>query len=119
MMKLLVIILFSVSFDACASLKETSATINKDLPEVYDPVTKLVTTTVENNNLVYNFIVNANQGEFDWALPKVKAQVLKTICRSSRERKVLKSLKSNVVYRYENVKGQSLGEFLIRPEHCR
>lgn len=118
-MKLLFIILLIFSLEARASLKETSEKINKDLPEVYDPVTKLVTTTVENNNLIFHFIVDANQGEFDRALPKVKAQVLKTICKSSRERKVLKTMKTNVVYRYENVKGQSLGEFLVKPEHCR
>lgn len=118
-MKLLSLMMLFLTFSANASLREEASRINKDLPEIYDPVTKLVTTTVENNNLIFNFIVDASQGEFDWALPKVKSQVLKTICRSTRERKVLRELKSNVVYRYENAKGQSLGEFLVRPEHCK
>lgn len=100
------------------SLEEVSSRINRDLPEIYDPVTKLRTTTVENNNLIFNFLIDASQKQYDWAMPKVKTQVLSTICSKGRERSVLKDHKANIVYRYENVKGQSLGEFLIRPEHC-
>jgi hypothetical protein len=101
------------------SLEEVSEKLNKDLPEVYDPVTKLRKTTVENNNLIFNFLIDANQKEYNWAMPKVKTQVMSTICSKSRERLVFKNHNANIVYRYENVKGQSLGEFMIRPEHCR
>lgn len=100
------------------TLDEVSAKINRDLPEIYDPVTKLRTTTVENNNLIFNFLIDASQKQYNWAMPKVKAQVLSNICSRGREGSVLKHHKANIVYRYENVKGQSLGEFLIRPEHC-
>lgn len=101
------------------NLKEVSSEVNKSLPEIYDPVTKLISTTVENKNFKYHFIVDATDKEFKWALPKVKAQILKTICSKSTERSVLKVHKANIVYSYENVKGQSLGEFMVRPEHCR
>ncbi len=111
----LAIILFTLSLP---TLEETSNKLNKDLPEVYDPVTKLRTTTVENNNIIYNFLVDANQKEYDWAMPKVRNQVMSTICSKSRERTILKGHKANIVYRYENVKGQSLGEFMIKPEQC-
>jgi len=120
----LAIILFTFSISAFAqmprpTLEEASNTMNKDLPEVYDHVTKLRKTTVENNNLIFNFLVDANQKEYDWAMPKVRKQVMSTICSKSRERNVFKVHNANIVYRYENVKGQSLGEFMIRPEHCR
>lgn len=111
-----------LSFSALAqiplSLEETSSRINRDLPEIYDRMTKLRSTSVENNNLIYNFLVDVNQSEYNFALPKVKNQVMSTICSKSRERMVFHSHKANIVYRYENVKGQSLGEFMIRPEHC-
>ncbi len=92
--------------------------INKALPENYDRVTRLRTTTVENNHLVFHFLLDAQMPEYEWALPKVKAQVLKTICSDSREGHVLKKERANIVYRYENVKGQSLGEFMVTPAHC-
>lgn len=101
------------------SLKDVSTEVNKSLPEIYDPVTKLVSTTVENQYFKYHFIVDANDKEFTWALPKVKAQILKTICSRFPERKILKEHKANIVYSYENVKGQSLGEFVVQPGHCR
>lgn len=100
------------------SLEEVSMKLNKDLPEIYDPVTKLRKTTVENNNLIFNFLVDAGQKQFDWAMPKVKTQVLSTICNKTRERVIFRDHNANIVYRYENMKGQSLGEFMIRPEHC-
>jgi hypothetical protein len=109
---------FSAFAQIPQSLEETSSKINRDLPEVYDHITKLRSTTAENNNLVYNFLVDVNQKEYQWAMPKVKAQVLSTICSKGRERMVLHVHNANIVYRYENVKGQSLGEFMIRPEHC-
>lgn len=100
------------------SLEEVSAKLNQDLPEIYDPVTKLRKTTVENNNLIFNFLIDANQKDYDWAMPKVKTQVEKTICSKAREKAVFRDHKANIVYRYENMKGQSLGEFMVRPEHC-
>jgi len=120
----LAIILFTSSIMVFAqapqsSLEEVSNKLNTDLPEVYDPVTKLRTTTVENNNLIFNFLIDANQKEYDWAMPKVRKQVMSTICSKSRERSVFKTHNANIVYRYENVKGQSLGEFMISPDHCR
>jgi hypothetical protein len=101
------------------SLQEYAVQVNKDLPEVYDSITKLMSATVVNNNLEYRFIVNADQKEFDGALPKVKNQVLKTVCSAKRDRTVLVSYKAGLVYRYENLKGLTLGEFFIRPEHCK
>lgn len=120
-MKLVIFGLFSICAFAQGlrpTLEEYSLRLNKELPEVYDPVTKLLKTTVENNNLIYHFIVDANHAEFNWAFPKVKTQILKTVCANSREKFVFKELKANLVYRYENVKGQSMGEFMVRPEHC-
>jgi hypothetical protein len=104
---------------AQVTLEEVSSRINKSLPENYDHMTRLRTTTVENNHLVFHFLVKAEKSESQWAMPKVKEQVLKTICSDSREGSVLKRQKVNIVYRYENVKGQSLGEFMVTPEHCR
>lgn len=120
----LAIILFTTSISAFSqmvkpTLDEVSTKLNADLPEVYDHVTKLRKTTVENNNLIFNFLIDANQKEYDWAMPKVRTQVMSTICSKSRERTVFKVHNANIVYRYENVKGQSLGEFMIRPDHCR
>lgn len=114
-------ILGSNSFAQSArpSLEDISKELNKTLPEVFDPVTKLMRTTVENNNLKYNFLLDADQKEYSWALPKVRAQILSTICNKSREKTILKNYKANIVYSYENVKGQSLGEFMVKPEHCQ
>lgn len=110
--------LFILSMLLFANLEEYSVKINKDLPEKYDSITKLRKTTVENNNLIYNFLVDADQGEFDWAMPKVKSQVMSTICTKGRDKTALHQYNANIVYRYENVKGQALGEFMVRPEHC-
>lgn len=99
-------------------LKTYSEKINKSLPETYDHATKLLRTRVENNDLNFDFVVDATKDEFALAFPKVRSQVLSTICRQSRERTVLRQFKANVVYRYESVKGQALGEFMIRPDHC-
>lgn len=119
MMKLLLIFLLSTSFTYAETLEDYSREMNKTLPEVYDPVTKLMRTTVENNNFKYHFLLNANHAEYAWALPKVKAQILKKICSKSSEKKILKGFKSSIVYSYENVKGQSLGEFMVKPDHCK
>jgi hypothetical protein len=100
------------------SLKDISTEENKSLPQIYDHATKLNTTSVENNNFYYHFLVGATQMEFDLALPKVKAQILKTICSRKIERSILKEHKANIIYRYESDKGLSLGEFMVKPEHC-
>lgn len=105
-------------FASAGVLEEISGKVNKDLPEVYDHATKLMRTTVENGYFVYQFLVDANKEEFAAAVPKVRAQVMSTICRHSRERTILIQHRSSIVYRYENGKGQSLGEFMIPRDHC-
>ena len=110
---------FSLSLFAQTPLHERAELINKDLPENYDKITRLRKTTVENDELVFHFIVLATTEEFSMAFPKVKEQVLRTICRQSREGRVLRELKAPVIYRYENEKGQALGEFVVRPGHCQ
>lgn len=101
------------------SLKEVSAHMNKTLPEIFDPVTKLISTSVENNNFKYHFILNANDTEYAWAMPKVKSKILDSICKQSRERNLLLNHKANIIYSYENVQGHLLGEFMIKADHCR
>ena len=100
------------------SLTELSVNINKDLPEVWDHATTLLRTTVENNNIYYHFVLKASEEEFKWALPKVKAQVLKSICSKGREKSILKDYRANIVYRYESDKGPTLGEFMVKSDHC-
>lgn len=117
-MKLLLIFLSVSVYAQQPSLEELSNKMNKDLPEIIDPVTKLQKTTVENNNLYFNFIVDAKEKEFSWALPKVKSQILSTICSKGKEKALLVNHRANLVYKYESVKGTSLGEFMVRPEHC-
>lgn len=113
-------LIFSLSlFAQTPSLEMYSQKINADLPENYDKITRLRKTTVENDELVFHFLVLATKEEFSTAFPKVKDQVLRTICRHSREGRVLRELKAPVIYRYENEKGQSLGEFVVRPGHCQ
>ncbi|WPU66649.1 hypothetical protein [Peredibacter starrii] len=92
--------------------------MNKELPEIYDHMTKLMRTSVENNNFKYQFLINADQKEYNWALPKVRSQILSNICKNSRQKAILKNYSANIVYSYENVKGQSLGEFMVKPDHC-
>lgn len=120
-MKILLFLMALNSF-AQSSHPETQAyslKINKTLPEVYDHATKLITTTVENNNFYYHFQLKATRNEYTQAKPKVLAQVLKTICSQPRERIILQKYKANLIYRYENDKGISLGEFMIKPSHCQ
>ena len=97
---------------------EYSEKINKTLPEVYDPVTKLISSSVENNNFSYHFIVAVTRAEFKQALPKVRSQILKTVCSTPREKFIFKVYKANLIYRYENLSGESLGEFMVKPLHC-
>ncbi len=118
MMKLL-LFFFSVQLMAGpSSLEELSQKVNKDLPEVYDTVTKLMRSTVENHYFKYHFLVGATKPEFESAFPKVKAQILKTICSHRREKTILTVYKAGIIYSYENVQGQSLGQFLVKPEFC-
>jgi hypothetical protein len=100
------------------NLATYSSKLNKTLPEVYDHATKLMRTRVENNHLNFEFIVRANKEEFAFAFPKVRSQILSTICHQSREGKALRQYKVNVVYLYESEKGQALGEFMVKPDHC-
>ncbi len=100
------------------SLKEYSDKINKTLPEVYDPVTKLISSSVDNNNFSYHFILAATRTEFKNALPKVRTQILTSVCSAPREKFILKEYKANIIYRYESLRGESLGEFMVKPEHC-
>jgi hypothetical protein len=118
-MKFLLLI-FSLSLFAQApeSLEDMSRKINLSLPEKYDHMTKLLRTRVENNVMNFDFLVNATKEEFAAAFPKVKGEVLKTVCHHSREGLILKAHKKAIIYRYENLKGQSLGEFMISPQHC-
>ncbi len=113
--------LFMAQFSSAtdANLLAYSSKLNTNLPEVYDHATKLMRTRVENNNLNFEFIVRANMEEFAFAFPKVRSQILSTICRQSREGTALRQYKANVVYRYESEKGQSLGEFMVKPDHCK
>lgn len=104
---------------AANDLEAYSAKLNKSLPETYDHATKLMRTRVENNHLHFDFIVGANKEEFAFAFPKVRSQILSTICRQSREGTALRQYQANVVFKYENEKGQSMGEFLVKPDHCQ
>lgn len=100
------------------SLKDISAHLNKQLPEVYDHVTKLISTSVDNKNFSYHFILDASPEEYAFAFPKVKSQILSTICTKVREASILKDHKANIVYRYEGLKGNTLGQFMVQPDHC-
>ena len=109
---------FTAIAQAPQSLEQYSLKLNQSLPEVYDAVTKLRQTTVENNQMVYHFLVHATLSESSWALPKVKNQVLSSVCQNAHQKNILQNLQAGIIYRYENIKGQSLGEFLISPAHC-
>lgn len=119
LMLLVLLSLHAYSSPQSTSLEDVSRKVNVTLPEVYDSITKLVTTSVENQNFKYHFLVDATEKEFLKALPKVKTQVLKSICKNSITRSILKDHKANIVYSYENTKGQSLGQFMVKPGHCR
>lgn len=101
------------------SLEEISTEMNKALPEVYDQVTKLMRTTVENNNINYHFLIDADKKDFAWALPKVRSQILSNVCKNVRQKTILTSYRANIVYSYENVKGQALGEFMVKTDQCQ
>ncbi len=116
---MLVLFLFNFFLTASASsLEELSRNANKDLPEVYDHATKLMRTTVENGNFVSHFLVRASQEGYAIAIPKVRSQVMTTVCKHTREKVILGKHSANLLYRYENEKGQSLGEFMIPAGFC-
>jgi hypothetical protein len=100
------------------SLEEVSEKVNKKLPEIYDPITKLIKTSIINNSFYYHFLVGATRLEYKQAESKVRAQIKKTICSKSFERAILLEHKANIVYQYETPNGESLGQFMIKPEHC-
>ena len=116
-MKIILMILM-MGFAHAQTLERISTDLNHKLPEVYDSVTKLMRTSVEHNNLKYSFLLDASHKEYRWAMPKVREQVMKNVCKNERERFILKKLNANIVYSYENTKGQSLGEFMIKPSDC-
>lgn len=118
MYRMLLLISVSMANASPMNLSEVSAHMNKSLPEVYDPVTKLISTSVENHNFKFHFVLKANYKEYSWAMPKVKAKILETICSKSKERVLLKQHRANLVYSYENVEGQLLGLFMVKPEQC-
>lgn len=101
------------------SLQDVSTQINKSLPEIIDPVTRIQRTTVENNHVVYHVLVNATHKEYAFAIDKVKSQVFKNICQNKWSVTILKTHKAEIVYRYENQKGQLLGQFMVRSGHCK
>lgn len=117
-MLFLILVSFSVHGQSI-NLNDISKKWNEELPENYDSITKLRSTSIENNHFVFNFLIEATQFEFDTALPMVRSQILKTVCSKPREKNLLTINNAHLVYRYENTKGQVLGEFMIRPEHCR
>ncbi len=124
MVRILITIIYSFIFTTqfASAVKDNleaySRNINKSLPEVFDHATKLMRTRAENNHLNFDFIVRADKEEFAFAFPKVRSQVLGSICKKSRERTALQRYQASVVYRYENEKGQTLGEFMVKPNHC-
>lgn len=101
------------------TLMDISQKVNKDLPVIYDSVTKLTRTTVENDYFIYHYLVDGNKPEFDRALPMVKGRITKSICTDRVTKTILVDLKKSIVYRYENPKGISLGQFMVSPDHCR
>ena len=76
--------LHSIAQSTNTEIQAYSLKINKTLPEVYDHVTKLISTTVENNNFYYHFHLKATRKEFTEAKPKAQAQILKTVCSQPR-----------------------------------
>lgn len=123
-MKHVVIIILSFSFHQLSaqpvrlSLTEFSNQMNGEFPQIFDHATRLVSSSVENSNFIYHFQLRADQIEFRSALPHVKAQILKTVCGKPKDKILLTVYKANLVYKYENDKGNYLGEFMVRPEHC-
>lgn len=100
------------------SLEEVSEKVNMNLPEIYDPITKLIKTSIINNTFYYHFLLGATRAEYKQAESKVRGQILKTICSKSTEKLILLKHKANIVYQYETPHGESLGQFMIKPEHC-
>ncbi|MFL5783175.1 MAG: hypothetical protein ACJ76H_01115 [Bacteriovoracaceae bacterium] len=116
---LVMLFVYSAFAQTPPTLETLSEKINEDLPEVIDRMTKIRKTTVENNHLTYHVLVDATPAESATALPKVKQQILSTICSNKRQRMALMELNAPIVYRYENVKGQSVGEFMVPADLCK
>lgn len=100
------------------SLEEVSVKVNKKLPKKYDHITKLIKTSITNNVFYYHFLVGATREEYKQAEPLVRTQILKTICSKTPERTILLKHKANIVFQYETPNGESLGQFMVKPEHC-
>lgn len=115
---MLLFLSFAAFAQTTPDIHQVSAKINKSLPQIYDHATKLMRTTVENNNFYYHFMLKASKAEYAFATPKVKSQIMNTICSRPQEKAILTSYNSNIVYRYESDKGEYLGEFMVKPEHC-
>lgn len=101
------------------TLTDLSQKVNKDLPVIYDHATKLMKTSVENDQFVYHYIIGGTQEEFDRALPMVKARIFKSACTDKVTKSVLVDLKKSLIYRYESHKGLTLGQFMISPDYCK
>jgi hypothetical protein len=122
-MKLLLVAIACASFTALASarpkLEEVSKQLNQGLPKVYDSITRLRSTSVKDKYFYYHFEVGVSKEEFDLAFPKVQGQILSSVCSQRPERSILLDYQVPIVYSYESLKGQSLGQFMVRPEHCK
>lgn len=82
----------------------------------YDPRTKLMSTHVQNGEMVFNFMV-IRASMFDWSLTQAKTEALRNICQRDMEDEVLGS-GHNVVYRYRAITGETLGYFTVKADPC-
>lgn len=99
-------------------LKDFSNKLNRNLPEVYDSITKLERTSVEGEFLVYQFVVDINEEQFKQNIEKIKKNAIVNSCTNKNTLHVVEKLKKSLLYRYENLKGQSLGQFQILSGTC-
>jgi len=110
MMLLLVISLYTI--------QDFSTKLNKSLPEVYDSITKLERTSVEGDFLVYHFTVDLSQSMFTEHVGKMKNRAEQSSCKNKNTHYVLTKLNKPILYKYENLKGQSLGQFQLAARRC-
>lgn len=101
------------------TLEQYSQNFNQQLPMDYDPLTKLVSTRVENNEMIFNFSVIPATSVFDWSLSKARAEALRNICQREAEDTVLGEYNANVVYHYRAVTGETIGKFTVKPDPCK
>jgi hypothetical protein len=122
-MKVFLVAAVCTSFAALASarpkLEEISKQLNLGLPKVYDSITRLRSTSVKDKYFHYHFEVGVSKEEFDQAFPKVQGQILSSVCSQRPERSILLDYQVPIVYSYESLKGQSLGQFMVKPKHCK